>query len=58
MSSELQALAGIVSGVMAGLLLLTFCGLFLWVFASKRRASFESAARLPLEEDVPGDLKK
>lgn len=58
MSSEMQALAGVVRGLMAGLLLLTFCGLFLWVFAAKRRASFESAARLPLEEDLPGDLQK
>jgi len=58
MSSEMQVLAGIVRGLMAGLLLLTFCGLFLWVFAAKRRASFEATARLPLEEDRPVGVTK
>ena len=52
MSAELEAVTGVVRGLMAGLLLLMFVGLFLWVFNRKRRKSFESAARLPLEEDA------
>ncbi|HUI62003.1 MAG TPA: CcoQ/FixQ family Cbb3-type cytochrome c oxidase assembly chaperone [Steroidobacteraceae bacterium] len=51
MSAELEAFTGVVRGLMAGLLLLMFVGLFLWVYSGKRRKSFESASRLPLEED-------
>jgi len=52
MSAELEAVTGVVRGLMAGLLLLMFVGLFLWVFSGKRRKSFDSASRLPLEEDA------
>jgi cbb3-type cytochrome oxidase subunit 3 len=51
MSHELEAFTGLVRGVMAGILLVMFVGLWAWVFGSRRRATFESAARLPLEED-------
>ncbi len=54
MSSEMESVTGIVRGLMAGLLLAMFVGLWLWVFAAKRRKSFESASLLPLEEDGPG----
>ena len=52
MSSEMEYVSGIVRGVMAGLLVLTFVLLGIWVFAAKRRQFFETAARLPLEEDT------
>jgi cbb3-type cytochrome oxidase subunit 3 len=52
MSSEIETLTGILRGVMSGLLIVAFVLLGVWVFAAKRRASFESAARLPLEEDA------
>jgi cytochrome c oxidase cbb3-type subunit 4 len=55
MSEEMQAAMGLVRGVMSGLLLVIFIGLWFWAFAAKRRKSFESASRLPLEEDVVGD---
>ena len=51
MSSEMESIAGIVRGLMAGILLAMFVGLWIWVFGAKRRRSFESASRLPLEED-------
>jgi cbb3-type cytochrome oxidase subunit 3 len=54
MSSEMEAVTGLVRGLMAGLLLTMFVGLWLWVFAAKRRKSFETASRLPLEEDNSG----
>jgi len=57
MSTEMEAVTGVVRGVMAGLLILTFLMLGLWVFAAKRRAFFDSASRLPLEEDVNGELR-
>lgn len=58
MSSEVEVLTGIVRGVMAGVLLLTFIGLCCWVLGPGRQAGFESAALLPLEEDFPGDVTK
>jgi cytochrome c oxidase cbb3-type subunit 4 len=54
MSHEMEALTGLVRGTMAGILLLMFIGLWFWVYSKSRRATFESAARLPLEEDRIG----
>jgi cbb3-type cytochrome oxidase subunit 3 len=47
--------AGIASGVTAALLIVIFVAICAWAYSSRRRASFESTARLPLEDDlVPG----
>jgi cytochrome c oxidase cbb3-type subunit 4 len=54
MSQELEAVSGLVRGVMAGILLVMFIGLWVWVFGRRQRAAFEAAARLPLEEDRAG----
>jgi cbb3-type cytochrome oxidase subunit 3 len=54
MSAELQAVMGLTRGLIAGVLLAMFVGLWLWAFAAKRRPGFESASRLPLDEDIPG----
>jgi cbb3-type cytochrome oxidase subunit 3 len=54
MSHEMEALTGLVRGTMAGILLLMFIGLWVWVYGSRRRTMFETAARLPLEEDRSG----
>ncbi len=54
MSSEMETIAGLVRGLMAGVLLAMFVGLWVWAFAAKRRERFESASRLPLEEDNSG----
>ncbi len=58
MSPEMEAFTGIVRGLMAGALLIMFVGLWIWVYGSKRRRSFESASLLPLEEDGPGGMVK
>jgi cbb3-type cytochrome oxidase subunit 3 len=54
MSSEFEVAAGLARGLMAGVLLAMFVGLWVWAFAAKRRRPFESASRLPLEEDSFG----
>jgi cytochrome c oxidase cbb3-type subunit IV len=51
MGSTIMAGAGIASGVMAGVLLLMFVGLWLWAYSRRRRPAFDAASRLPLEED-------
>ena len=51
MSSEIESVSGILRGLMAGILLAMFVGLWIWVYGAKRRGFFESASRLPLEED-------
>jgi len=55
MSHEMQALTGMIRGLMAGVLLIMFLGLWMWVFRTRHRQSFEMASRLPLEEDPTGD---
>jgi cbb3-type cytochrome oxidase subunit 3 len=54
MSTEMEGVTGIVRGLMAGVLLAMFVGLWIWVYGAKRRSRFESASRLPLEEDGRG----
>ena len=51
----MQSWYGIVSGILTAVLIALFAGLIAWAWSSKRRASFEASARLPLEEDH--DLK-
>jgi cbb3-type cytochrome oxidase subunit 3 len=55
MSHEVEAFTGVIRGLMAGVLLLMFLGLWAWVFGARRRESFEMTSRLPLEEDSTGD---
>jgi cytochrome c oxidase cbb3-type subunit 4 len=43
---------GTLSGVITAVLILLFAGLVVWAWSSKRRASFDASARLPLEEDA------
>ena len=46
-------LFGTLSGLFTGLLIVIFVGLFAWAWSSRRRAAFDEAAALPLEEDTP-----
>ena len=46
--------SGTLSGIVTAVLLLLFLGLVVWAYSAKRKASFDAAARLPLEEDKPG----
>ena len=44
-------MTGIISGVITALLLALFIGGWLWAWSSRRKSTFEAAARLPLQED-------
>jgi cytochrome c oxidase cbb3-type subunit 4 len=47
----MASFSGILSGVFTALLLVVFIGIVVWAYSSRRRSTFEDAARLPLEED-------
>ena len=38
-------------GIVTGVLLVLFLSLVVWAWSKRRRADFEAAARLPLEEE-------
>ncbi len=44
---------GNLSGVMTILAFVAFLGVVYWAFSAKRKADFDAAARLPLEDDQP-----
>lgn len=52
MSPEMMAGTGILRGVVAAVLLVGFISLWLWVYSGRRRAMFDRAALLPLEDDT------
>ncbi len=49
--------AGNLSGVMTILAFVAFLGVVYWAFGAKRKADFDAAARLPLEDDQPPAVK-
>ena len=42
-----------IAGIVTAILLASFLGGCAYVYSGRRRAEFEAAARLPLEEDAP-----
>ena len=44
-----------VSGIVTAILLACFIAGTAWAFSARRRAEFDRAARLPLEEHAPRD---
>ena len=42
-----------IAGIVTAILLVCFLGGSAWVFSKRRRAEFDAAARLPLEENGP-----
>jgi len=42
-----------IAGIVTAILLVSFIAGTAWAYSSKRRADFEAAARLPLEENAP-----
>ncbi len=52
MSPEMLSAAGILRGVVAGVLLVAFISLWFWAYGAGRRAIFDAMARLPLEDDA------
>ena len=46
--------SGTLSGVVTAVLIVLFVGVCIWAYSSRRRAQFDEAARMPLEEgDAP-----
>jgi cytochrome c oxidase cbb3-type subunit 4 len=41
-----------VSGIVTAILLVCFLGGTAWAYSSKRKSEFESAARIPLDDDI------
>ena len=41
------------NGLLTGLLLLMFIGIWAWSWSAKRRPDFERMANMPLEDDLP-----
>jgi len=35
--------------------LVTFIGIVLWAYSGKRKSAFDEAARLPFDDEPPGD---
>jgi cytochrome c oxidase cbb3-type subunit IV len=48
--------AGNLSGAVTVLALVAFLAVVYWAFGAKRKADFDAAARLPLEDELP-DVK-
>lgn len=42
---------GLIHSVWTVLLVIIFLGIVVWAWSSKRKARFDAAARMPLEED-------
>jgi len=45
----------VLRGALLIALIIGFAGIFIWAWSKKRKPEFDRAARLPLEEDTPGD---
>jgi cytochrome c oxidase cbb3-type subunit 4 len=43
---------GFYSSLLTVVMLIVFIGIVAWAYSGKRKAAFEDAARVPLEEDV------
>jgi len=43
--------------VMTVVMLVVFVGIVLWAWSGKRRAAFDEAARVPLEDDIDADAR-
>jgi cytochrome c oxidase cbb3-type subunit 4 len=41
------------SSIMTVVMMAVFIGIVLWAWSGKRRADFDAAARVPLEDDAP-----
>jgi cytochrome c oxidase cbb3-type subunit 4 len=46
--------AGTWSGIVTGILIVLFVGVWIWAYSKRRKPSFDAAARMPLDdEDEP-----
>lgn len=46
------------SGIMTGVLIVLFLGIWAWAWNSKNKAGFEAMAKLPLEENEQTHVKE
>ena len=46
---------GTFRGVLTAVLMVLFVALVIWAYSRRRRADFEAAARLPLDDDTDPD---
>ncbi len=44
---------GTIHSVWTVLMVITFIGIVVWAWSGKQRKTFEEAARMPLEDDIP-----
>ena len=44
-----------VHGWWTAVLLVAFVGIVVWAWSAKRKADFDAAARIPLEDEPPGE---
>jgi cytochrome c oxidase cbb3-type subunit 4 len=49
---------GFYGSLMTVVMLIAFIGIVVWAYSGKRRAAFDDAARVPLEEDAREDSIK
>jgi cytochrome c oxidase cbb3-type subunit IV len=52
MSPDVTAEVGILRGIVAAVLLTMFIALWFWAYSGRRRAAFDAAAHLPLEDET------
>jgi cytochrome c oxidase cbb3-type subunit 4 len=43
--------SGTVSGIVTAVLIVLFVGVSIWAYSKRRKASFDAAARLPLDDE-------
>ena len=43
---------GTINGILTGVLLVLFVGIWVWAWSGERQKTFDHAARLPLEDDA------
>ena len=48
--------AGIAHGIWTLILVITFVAIVIWTFSGQRKAEFDEAARIPLEDDNSKNL--
>ena len=48
---------GVFGSVMTVVMLVVFVGIVAWAWSGKRRAAFDEAARVPLEDDAEPDAR-
>lgn len=44
--------SGVISGIVTGILIVTFVGGWIWAWSARRKPDFDAAARLPLDDDA------